>query len=126
MMELLRSFDPRRRRGRQSYFAFHLALFLLMAGTLFILEFVLPNLLGLPRDSWAISAVGLLASMLTSLLCLAVLSQRCHDIGWIGWCAFLIFVPLLNTIFWLALFFIPGTRGPNRYGPDPREAHPSA
>jgi uncharacterized membrane protein YhaH (DUF805 family) len=120
MMELLRSFDPRRRRGRQAYLAFHLALLVLMAMTLFLLVFVLPDFLGLSPDSWAINIAGLLSSIVTSLLCLAVLSQRCHDIGWPGWCAFLIFVPMLGTVFWLALFFISGTRGPNKYGSDPR------
>ena len=38
--------------------------------------------------------------------------KRSHDFNVTGWASLLIFVPLAN----LALLFIPGTDGPNRYG----------
>ncbi len=38
--------------------------------------------------------------------------QRAHDFDKTGWLALLMFVPLVNLIFW----FIPGTDGENRFG----------
>jgi uncharacterized membrane protein YhaH (DUF805 family) len=39
--------------------------------------------------------------------------QRCHDFNMSGWLALLMLVPLANLVF----LFIPGTDGPNRFGP---------
>lgn len=44
---------------------------------------------------------------------------RLHDINKSGWYSLLIFVPILNLIS-LALFFVDGTIGGNKYGPDPK------
>ncbi len=42
-------------------------------------------------------------------------STRLHDLGWSGWwLVTLVPVPLL--------FILRGTRGPNRYGPDPLDS----
>jgi len=46
-------------------------------------------------------------------------SQRFRDFGWSGWWGLLTLLPILGWVICLALFFIPGTRGPNRYGSDP-------
>lgn len=42
--------------------------------------------------------------------------QRIHDFNASGWLSLLLLVPIVNGIFGLALWFIPGTDGPNRYG----------
>jgi len=39
--------------------------------------------------------------------------QRAHDFNTSGWLALLVFIPLVNLIFWI----IPGTEGENRFGP---------
>jgi uncharacterized membrane protein YhaH (DUF805 family) len=39
--------------------------------------------------------------------------QRCHDFNMSGWLSLLMLVPLVNLMF----LFIPGTDGPNRFGP---------
>jgi uncharacterized membrane protein YhaH (DUF805 family) len=41
--------------------------------------------------------------------------RRAHDFGFGGWLALLLLVPVANLAFW----FIPGTRGENRYGAQP-------
>jgi uncharacterized membrane protein YhaH (DUF805 family) len=56
---------------------------------------------------------------------LAVYTQRCRDFGWSGWAVLIMLVPVVGILFYLALFFIPGTHGPNRYGPDPLERMPA-
>lgn len=49
----------------------------------------------------------------------AVTAQRCRDIGLTGWATLLVWIPYLGMAFTVALMLIPGTRGANRYGPDP-------
>jgi uncharacterized membrane protein YhaH (DUF805 family) len=43
--------------------------------------------------------------------------RRAHDFNRGGWVALLLFAPFVNLLFW----FIPGTRGANRYGAAPRQ-----
>ena len=129
---LVASFDPRRRRNRQYYLAYHMALIAIGVAAMVVyalIGYVLPQAIGIDVDLsdlenmlW-FEVLGWIVSIVMTILGLAVLAQRCHDIGWPGWLALIVLVPYLGVAFWLALFFIPGTRGPNRYGPDPREAH---
>jgi uncharacterized membrane protein YhaH (DUF805 family) len=49
----------------------------------------------------------------------AVGAQRCRDFGWTGWAMLINIIPYVGWIFSLAILFIPGNQGPNRYGPDP-------
>lgn len=43
-------------------------------------------------------------------------AKRCHDIGWHGFFAITLVIPLLQLVAFIALCLIPGTAGPNRYG----------
>jgi uncharacterized membrane protein YhaH (DUF805 family) len=45
--------------------------------------------------------------------------KRLHDVNASGWWALLSLVPYLNLLTWLVFGLIPGTPGPNRFGPDP-------
>lgn len=56
----------------------------------------------------------------TTVPLIAVQVRRFHDQAMSGWFLLLYFVPYLGSL--ILLFFLcrPGTKGPNRYGPDPR------
>ena len=54
-----------------------------------------------------------------SLVMLKAIVSRLHDIGWSGWIALLVFVPLVNLLMILALVVIPGQKGPNTFGEPP-------
>ena len=41
--------------------------------------------------------------------------QRCHDMNWTGWASLVAIIPFVGLIFW----FVPGTRGANRFGAPP-------
>jgi uncharacterized membrane protein YhaH (DUF805 family) len=101
------------RRNRSSYFWYLVCL------AIFVIPlWTLPLTGKIPITT----AYGLIALAITLLLYLAhfvVAAQRCRDIGWTGWAILLGFIPGLGWIISLALIFIPGTTGPNRYGPDP-------
>lgn len=49
----------------------------------------------------------------------AVGSQRCRDFGWSGWAILIAMIPYIGVLFALAILFIPGNQGDNRYGVDP-------
>jgi uncharacterized membrane protein YhaH (DUF805 family) len=129
---LVASFDPRRRRNRQYYFAYHLALIIL--GIVLMIAYALLGYVVLPVFGFESGLPDLegalwfevpkwIVFIVMTILGFAVLAQRCHDIGWPGWLGLIVLIPYLGAAFWLALFFIPGAKGPNRYGADPREAH---
>jgi uncharacterized membrane protein YhaH (DUF805 family) len=51
---------------------------------------------------------------------LAVSVRRLHDRNLSGWLVLMLLVPYLGPLVILVLMMLPGTRGPNRFGPDPR------
>jgi uncharacterized membrane protein YhaH (DUF805 family) len=67
--------------------------------------------------------VGLLYSIFalgSFIPSLAVMVRRLHDTNRRGWWALIIFVPILGVIALLVLLCLDGTKGPNRFGPDPK------
>jgi uncharacterized membrane protein YhaH (DUF805 family) len=101
------------RRNRKSYTLFALANFGVMAVIWMIAALIMDG----DENATVIAIAGLL-----TLVCVvsgwAVAAQRCRDFGWTGWALLLTALPVVGWIFALALFFIPGTQGANRYGPD--------
>jgi uncharacterized membrane protein YhaH (DUF805 family) len=52
--------------------------------------------------------------------CLAVGFRRLHDTNRSAWWFVLVLVPLLGQLILLVFMALPGTVGPNRFGPDPK------
>jgi uncharacterized membrane protein YhaH (DUF805 family) len=46
-------------------------------------------------------------------------AKRCHDRNRSGWFQLLWLVPLVNLWVLVEIWFLRGTAGPNRFGPDP-------
>lgn len=51
---------------------------------------------------------------------LVLVAKRCHDIGLPGTFLLLVFVPVVGIVWLIALLLMPGTAGPNAYGPAPQ------
>jgi uncharacterized membrane protein YhaH (DUF805 family) len=51
-------------------------------------------------------------------------ARRCHDLGYGGWWALTLLIPLVGALALAALMLVPGNSGPNRFGepPHPRPA----
>lgn len=100
------------RARRQEYWMF--ALFN------FIIVFVLELLAFLTKPLILFIVVGIyaLAVLLPSL---AVVVRRLHDTNRSGAWFFIAFVPLVGGIMLLVYLCTEGTRGPNQYGPDPKQ-----
>lgn len=73
----------------------------------------LAGVAGLPFGA-TLTVILLLAAFYIWLLILWGI-QRSHDMGWSGWTSIGVLVPFLGLL-WL---LIPGTAGPNRFGPPP-------
>ncbi|MDH4582665.1 DUF805 domain-containing protein [Pseudomonas sp. BN415] len=101
------------RIGRVRYLGWSMALMLafLPIGGVILGSFVLSETL-----AGLLTLVASLALVVVSV-CIGV--QRLHDIGWSGWLWLLNFVPIVGSVFALLMLFVPGTGGPNRYGPPP-------
>jgi uncharacterized membrane protein YhaH (DUF805 family) len=54
---------------------------------------------------------------------LAVQVRRFHDQDKSGWFILLGFIPYLGGLILLVFMCIEGTRGPNRFGPDPKDPY---
>jgi uncharacterized membrane protein YhaH (DUF805 family)/Tfp pilus assembly protein PilE len=104
----VRFFAVSGRIGRLRYIAYgvlmYAALFLASGLLVTVLSAVSPTIAGI---------AGLLPWLAIIVLGFMLTIQRCHDFDTTGWLSILSLVPLVNLIFW----FIPGTDGPNRYGP---------
>ncbi|WP_424944721.1 DUF805 domain-containing protein [Aliiroseovarius crassostreae] len=60
-----------------------------------------------------------LFSLVVFLPSISVVVRRLHDKDRTGWWYWIALVPLLGALLLLFWFVTEGTRGPNRYGPDP-------
>lgn len=67
-----------------------------------------------------VTALFALGSFIPSL---AVQVRRFHDQELSGWLILINLVPTIGSIIVLVMMCIEGTRGPNRYGPDPKDIH---
>ncbi|MEJ2407206.1 MAG: DUF805 domain-containing protein [Candidatus Thiodiazotropha sp.] len=65
----------------------------------------------------ALLLIVLYLFMLVASFALAV--RRINDFDTSGWLSVLLILPLLNLILMLVLWFVPGTRGQNKYGLQP-------
>jgi uncharacterized membrane protein YhaH (DUF805 family) len=75
----------------------------------------------------AIFGQGVFGSLLQFIVALAILypsvaiaAKRFHDRDKSGWWILIVLIPFIGLIWYIVeLGFLPGTPGPNRFGPDP-------
>lgn len=103
------------RRNRKSYFLAVLAFVCIF----FLLAFIGAASVSASSDGSGFLVVMVLLAIPLMIMNLAVTSQRIRDFGWTGWAVLLGLIPYIGFIFQIAILFIPGTQGANRYGPDP-------
>jgi uncharacterized membrane protein YhaH (DUF805 family) len=108
------------RRNRKSYLYFLLAAI--------AVQIVISIIVGVGGAAGETVAIGLLIVavpiwIVLAVAALAVGSQRCRDFGWTGWAMLLVLIPFIGAIFALAIIFIPGNQGENRYGVDPLQQY---
>jgi uncharacterized membrane protein YhaH (DUF805 family) len=124
LMPLRRYADFSGRSRRREYWSFVLLNFLMGFVVLFALG--------------ATYAAGMSESAMTSVLTplfalyglaalafiipgLAVTVRRLHDTDRSGWAILYALIPVIGFFLLIAFYVTEGTRGPNRFGPDPKE-----
>lgn len=120
-----RSMDFRSRAMRRELWAFTLLFVILQvgifAGSAVLSAFVYPTIKA-DRDPlffWAMRSMAIVA-ILFVLPMLAVQVRRLHDLGRSGWFVLLHALPLVGSLVLTVMMLLPGKRGSNAYGPDPR------
>jgi uncharacterized membrane protein YhaH (DUF805 family) len=115
------------RRNRKSYF--------LISFVIVSVAFLFMVIAGLVLDNVQLAAERIIANAIYGAILVTafvpfcfVTAQRCRDIGVSGWLAFMMLLPFIfiGGIFVIWAFSRPGTRGANKYGPDPLAPAPPA
>lgn len=106
------SFDGRARRLEYWYFTLFHSLTILLAG---IVSYF--TMLVLPALAIVLYSIVVFGTLLPHL---AVSVRRLHDVNRTGWWYLFGLVPLLGAIVLLVWYCSDGTRGPNRFGADPK------
>lgn len=123
LMPLKRYFDFEGRSRRKEYWMFTLFYALLMIAALVVVGIGAAS----SGESGELNAVGMLGLSLLGLIVLicfipsiAVQVRRFHDQDKSGWFVLLNLIPSIGGIIVLVFMCLEGTRGENRYGPDPK------
>jgi uncharacterized membrane protein YhaH (DUF805 family) len=102
------------RLNRQPFWIATLVLWLLSMGVTFVTSILFGSQSAVTTFVQAVVALVLLIPSL------AVAVKRYHDRDKSGWWILIVFIPIIGLIWYIVeLGFLPGTPGPNRYGPDP-------
>lgn len=99
-------FDGRARRTEYWMYTLFCIIFSIVAN-------IIDAIIGYPIFSFLFGLAVLIPS-------LAVGVRRLHDTDKSGWWMLIALVPFIGAIVLLVFFCMEGTRGPNRFGPDPK------
>lgn len=111
------NFSGRARRKEFWMFVLFAFLFSVAAG-------IIDNTLGTVDSTGSAGLVGGLFALFLLLPSLAVTARRLHDTGKSALWMLLYFIPAVGFLVILIFCLLPGNEGPNRYGPDPKQAGP--
>jgi uncharacterized membrane protein YhaH (DUF805 family) len=80
---------------------------------------IVTSIIDLEVSSGNVGLFSPIWSLVTFLPGLAMAVRRLHDTDRRGWWLLLSFIPLIGIIVLIVFWCFEGTRGPNRFGPDP-------
>jgi len=125
-----RYFDFSGRSRRKEYwmfFLFVIVIELILAALLFSqIPLTAYGMMDWPAEGvgtgfYALMIVAFIFGLGTIIPQIAVQVRRFHDQDKSGWFVLLNFIPYVGFLIVLVFMFIEGTRGPNRYGADPKD-----
>ncbi|HDZ53026.1 hypothetical protein LCGC14_0408320 [marine sediment metagenome] len=107
------------RRDRKSYALLNLAMFGFgMAAT--VLWIIEAELSGDPDTAFGTLIVLIVMFCVMGVSSIATTAQRCRDLGMPGVVSAVIMLPYAGIAAWIAILVMPGDKGPNKFGADPR------
>jgi len=105
-------FSASGRIGRLRYLAYTAGGYLIFIVAVFIAGAIYG---AVTRSVAGVELIGWIIAIPYFIFTIMVGIQRCHDMNWSGWAVLLSIIPLAGLVF----LFMPGTKGPNRFGPPP-------
>ena len=121
-----RFFAASGRLGRMRYVVYAFGLTMLSYLAIAVVGGILAAIMGGFENASANSGATMLLGLLAMVVMLFILVmtviyaiRRLNDINASGWFVLLFLVPIVNLIMGLLLVFLPGTKGPNKFGPRP-------
>ena len=85
-----------------------------------ILATIIDKLLGTTIEGLPYGYIYIIYTIAMLYCVFALYAKRWHDRDKSGWWTLIILVPIIGPIWWLVeCGILPGTRGENRFGPDP-------
>lgn len=87
-----------------------------MFGTYLICSVVLMTIM---RMGSILALVAMVAEIALLAFTACAAARRLHDRNMAAWWLLLVFIPTFGQLILLILCALPGTQGPNKYGPDP-------
>ena len=120
LLPLKRYADFSGRSRRKEYWFFTLVCFI--AG---IVASVVERVLGLGGMFGPYGLLSVLLMLGLLVPSVAVSIRRFHDQDKSGWFLLLALIPFIGSVVVLVFMCLPGTSGPNRFGPDPMGTDPS-
>ena len=119
-----RYFDFSGRSRRKEYWLFTLLYVLVI---LFFAGIMVAGVVGLeknetPGPTFWVGLAGMILFLLASLIpSIAVAVRRFHDQNQSGWLYLLGFIPSIGGLIVMVFMCLDGTKGENRFGPDPKD-----
>lgn len=118
ILPLRRYFEVRGRSRRMEYWMF--TLFSMLVGTA---AAIIDNAIGFGwQDTGPVGGLTSLALLIPGF---TAWFRRLHDTDRSAWWILLVLLPVIGWIWLFVLAVTEGTRGPNRFGPDPKDPHGS-
>jgi uncharacterized membrane protein YhaH (DUF805 family) len=105
------------RSNRSEFWYFTLFYFIFV-----VLAVFLDNMLGFAFNNSPYGPIYMIFVLVTLLPNLAVTVRRLHDTDKSGWWILIGAIPFVGPIWLLVLLIVEGTKGENKYGPDPNGA----
>lgn len=127
-MPLRRYADFSGRSRRKEYWMFTLGILIVFTIVSAVVGGIAGALGGATNSSNGVAGLGLAGMGILGLMGLAIIIpslavqvRRLHDQDRTGWWILIGFIPYLGGLVMLVFMCLPGTRGPNSYGPDPKQ-----
>jgi uncharacterized membrane protein YhaH (DUF805 family) len=121
LMPLKRYADFSGRSRRKEYWMFTLGVIIVsVLFSVLLIGTIDPSGGGIGGISVVSIAILVIFSLAIFIPALAVQVRRFHDQDKSGWFVLLNFLPYIGGLIVLVMMCLEGTRGPNRFGPDPK------
>ncbi len=88
-----------------------------------IIAMLLDKVLGINFEEGSGGPIYIIYALIALIPGLAVAVRRLHDVGKSGWMLFIVFIPIIGSIWLLVLMCMEGDSSSNNYGPNPKDVH---